>query len=261
MTRRQNLTDKILVVITVLALWQWGSMAAGAYWVPAPWPVTVALWDMMRTGEIFRHASYTLQASLWGFVLGGVPGMVLPFALRRLPRLEAILDPFLVGGYGLPKLALAPLFILWFGIGIESKIALVTSVVFFLVYFNTAAGIRAIDPRLVLMARVIGAGELRIATQVIWPSAVPFIFAGFRVSTPYAIGGAVIAELISSNRGLGYLVQLGAMNFKTSQVFAAILAITLIVIGANAIVNGIERRLLRWRPSSRTAQTTASGGM
>jgi NitT/TauT family transport system permease protein len=154
----------------------------------------------------------------------------------------------MVGGYGAPKLAFAPLFILWFGIGIESKVALVASVVFFIVYFNTLSGVRALDPRLVQMAQIAGAGERHVARHIVFPAAVPHILAGFRIAVPYAIGGAIIAELISSNRGLGYLVQTGAMNFDTTSVFAAILAATLIVHGANWLLNAAERALLRWRP-------------
>jgi NitT/TauT family transport system permease protein len=160
----------------------------------------------------------------------------------------AILDPFMVGGYGAPKLAFAPLFILWFGIGIESKIALVAGVVFFVVYFNALSGVRALDPRLVQMAQIAGAGERHVARHIAFPAAVPHILAGFRIAVPYAIGGAIIAELISSNRGLGYLVQTGAMNFDTTSVFSAILAATLIVLAANWLLNAAERMLLRWRP-------------
>jgi NitT/TauT family transport system permease protein len=162
----------------------------------------------------------------------------------------AILDPFMVGGYGAPKLALAPLFILWFGIGTESKIALVASVLFFVVYFSTLTGVRALDAKLVQMAQVMGASEQQVARKIIFPAAVPNIFAGFRIGLPYAIGAAVIAELISSNRGLGYLVQVGAMNFDTTQCFVAILAATLIIHAVTFIVDSTERMLLRWRPSA-----------
>jgi NitT/TauT family transport system permease protein len=154
----------------------------------------------------------------------------------------------MVGGYGAPKLAFAPLFILWFGIGIESKVALVASVVFFIVYFNTLTGVRALDPRLVQMAQIAGAGERHVARHIAFPAAVPYLFAGFRIAVPYAIGGAIIAELISSNRGLGYLVQTGAMNFDTTSVFAAILMATLIVHAGNWLLNVAERVMLRWRP-------------
>jgi NitT/TauT family transport system permease protein len=156
----------------------------------------------------------------------------------------------MVGGYGAPKLALAPLFILWFGIGIESKVALVAITVFFIVYFSALAGIRALDAKLVKMALVVGANERDVARHIVFPGAVPYIFTGFRIAMPYSIGGAVIAELISSNRGLGYLIQLSAMNFDTIGVFVALVATALIVFLGNLSVNVIERWLLRWRPPS-----------
>ncbi|HUB96364.1 MAG TPA: ABC transporter permease subunit, partial [Stellaceae bacterium] len=151
--------------------------------------------------------------------------------------------------YGAPKLALAPLFILWFGIGLESKIALVASVLFFIVYFSTLTGVRALDAKLVQMAQLVGANERQVARHIVFPAAVPNIFAGFRIGLPYAIGAAVITELISSNRGLGYLVQVGAMNFDTTQCFVAIIAATIIVLGAGYLVDATERLLLRWRPA------------
>jgi NitT/TauT family transport system permease protein len=156
----------------------------------------------------------------------------------------------MVGGYGAPKLALAPLFILWFGIGIESKVALVAITVFFIVYFSALAGIRALDAKLVQMAQVVGANERDVARHIVFPGAVPYIFTGFRIAMPYSIGGAVIAELISSNRGLGYLIQLSAMNFDTIGVFVALVATALIVFIGNLTVNVIERWLVRWRPPS-----------
>ena len=186
-------------------------------------------------------------------MIGAIPAIVLPFLLRRLPIMTAILDPFMVGGYGAPKLALAPLFILWFGIGIESKVALVAITVFFIVYFSALAGVRALDAKLVQMAQVVGANERDVARHIVFPGAVPYIFTGLRIAMPYSIGGAVIAELISANRGLGYLIQLGAMNFDTTGVFVALTAVTCIVFIGNWIVNALERRLLRWRPSADTA--------
>jgi NitT/TauT family transport system permease protein len=146
--------------------------------------------------------------------------VALPFALGRLP-ITAILDPFMVGGYGAPKLALAPLFILWFGIGIESKIALVAITVFFIVYFSAQAGIRALDARLVQMAQVMGASERDVARHIVFPGAVPYIFTGFRIAVPYSVGGAVIAELISANRGLDISSSL-CVNFDTTGVFVAL---------------------------------------
>jgi NitT/TauT family transport system permease protein len=240
--------DQVLVLIILLAIWQGLSLALGTYWIGSPWGVATRFAGGVSSGEILRHASYTLLEAVAGFLIGGLPAVALPFALRRLPIVTAILDPFMVGGYGAPKLALAPLFILWFGIGIESKIALVAITVFFIVYFSAQAGIRALDARLVQMAQVMGADERDVARHIVLPGAVPYIFTGFRIAVPYSIGGAVIAELISANRGLGYLIQLSAMNFDTTGVFVALVATTCIVFLSSWSVNAVERRLLRWRP-------------
>src|SRR6266516_4533663 len=245
--RWRTLFDRLLVLAVLLAAWQIGSAIVGIYWLSSPWATISRFVAQVLDGELIRHAGYTLGEAAAGTFIGGVPAVLLPFMLRRHPIIVAILDPFMIGGYGAPKLAFAPLFILWFGIGIESKIALVASVVFFIVYFNTLAGVRALDPRLVQMAQIAGAGERHVARHIVFPAAVPYILAGFQIAVPYAIGGAIIAELISSNRGLGYLVQTGAMNFDTTSVFSAILAATFIVLAANMLLDAAERFLLRWR--------------
>jgi NitT/TauT family transport system permease protein len=242
--------DQILVLLILIAGWHGLSLLLGTYWIGTPWGVAVRLYNGLLNGEIIRHSSYTLAEALAGFAIGGIPAAVLPFLLRRLPIVTAILDPFMVGGYGSPKLALAPLFILWFGIGLESKIALVAFTVFFIVYFSTLSGIRALDTKLVQMAQVMGASEAKVARYIIFPGAVPHIFTGFRIAMPYSIGGAVVAEIISANRGLGYLIQLRSMNFDTTGVFVALVAVCVVVFLSNLVVNVVERRLLRWRPPS-----------
>jgi ABC-type nitrate/sulfonate/bicarbonate transport system permease component len=249
-TRWRTLLDRFLVLVVILALWQVAGMILGVYWVSTPWGTLSRFVITLFDGELIRQSAYTIQESFTGAVIGGVPAVVLPFMLRRSPIMVAILDPFMVGGYAAPKLAFAPLFILWFGIGTESKVALVASVLFFIVYFTTLSGVRSLDTRLVQMAQLMGASEHQVARKIVFPGAVPHIFAGFRIGLPYAIGAAVIAELISSNRGLGYLVQVGAMNFDTTQCFVAILAATLIVHGVGYLVDTTERLLLRWRPPS-----------
>jgi NitT/TauT family transport system permease protein len=242
--------DQVLVLVVLFAVWQVLSMWLGTYWIGSPWGVVTRFAAGVMNGSLLHHASFTVVEAAAGFVIGAIPAILLPFLLRRLPIVTAILDPFMVGGYGAPKLALAPLFILWFGIGISSKIALVAITVFFIVYFSTLSGIRALDAKLVQMAQVAGANERDVARHIVFPGAVPYIFTGIRIAMPYSIGGAVIAELISANRGLGYLIQLSAMNFDTVGVFVALVAVTLIVFLGNSTVNITERRLLRWRPAS-----------
>ena len=256
--RWRTFVDRVLVLILILAGWQIGSALVGTYWLSSPWATISRFVAQIINGELIWHAGYTLGEAAAGTLVGGLPAVLLPFLLRRHPIIIAILDPFMVGGYGAPKLAFAPLFILWFGIGVESKIALVASVVFFIVYFATLSGVRALDAKLVQMAQIVGASERQVARHIVMPGAVPSIFAGLRIAVPYAIGAAVIAELISSNRGLGYLVQTGAMNFDTTSVFAAIVAATLVVHAANWLMNLIEALLLRWRPPIEPLMETGS---
>jgi NitT/TauT family transport system permease protein len=253
MKRYRVLADRLIVCVVLLGLWQLASLYFGVYWVSTPWLTISRFFTSTFSGEMLRHAGYTVEEALIGAIIGAVPAIILPFALRRLPAWVSVLDPFMVGGYGAPKLALAPLFILWFGIGIESKIALVASVVFFIEYFSTLSGVRSLDAKLVQMAQLVGASESQVARHIVFPGAVPNIFAGLRIALPYGIGAAVIAELISSNRGLGYLVQIGAMNFDITQVFAAILGATVVVLAVGWVVDETEKLLLRWRPPADSA--------
>src|SRR5512140_473399 len=179
--------DRLIVLLILLAAWQGGSLWLGNYWLSSPWAVASRFVGSLLGGELIFHGSYTINEALIGCVIGGIPAVLLPFLLRRQPIVVAILDPFMVGGYGAPKLAFAPLFILWFGIGIESKIALVAAVVFFIVYFATLSGVRALEPKLVQMAQILGASEGHVARSIVMPNAVPNIFAGFRIAVPYAI--------------------------------------------------------------------------
>ena len=250
MTRWRTTVDRLLVLVIILAAWQIGSLMVGPYWLSSPWAVASRFVAQILSGELIRQSSFTIWELVCGALVGGVPAVLLPFLLRRHPLLVAILDPFMVGGYGAPKLAFAPLFILWFGIGIEFEDRAGGERRVLHRLFQHAVGRARAYPKLVQMAQIAGASERHVARHIVFPAAVPHIFAGFRIAVPYAIGGAIIAELISSNRGLGYLVQTGAMNFDTTSVFAAILAATLIVHAANWIVNASERTLLRWRPQT-----------
>ncbi len=246
----QRFIDRLAVGACLLLAWELASRWFGTYWVTPPWATLGQLIVMVREGDLLRHAGYTLFAATIGFVLGAVPGALLPLWMRRRPGLLRVLDPFLAAGYGLPKLALAPLFILWFGIGAASKVALVTSVVFFIVFFSTMGGIKDVDRRWLRMARVMGATNAQLSRSIVWPAVLPHVFAGIRIATPYAIGGVIISELVSSNRGLGYLVQLGAMSFSTPDIFAAVIAITAMIGVASWLAGRLERRLLRWQPAT-----------
>jgi len=248
--------DRYLFGAFLLIVWQSASQWTGPEAVSSPLLVAQQLFRWMSDGVLSANAGYTLLAALLGFFIGGLPGLALPFALRRRPFLTAVLDPFIVVGYGLPKVAFIPLFIIWFGIGIWSKVALVASVSFFLVFFSTLEGVRAVDPRLLRMAKVSGATEAQLLRTVVWPSAVPFVFQAIQITLPLSIGGAAIAELISSNRGLGYLIQFSAANFEITGALTAVAALALIVALTNIGIDKLHQRLLFWKNPSRASSSS-----
>ena len=240
--------DRLALLVLAIAGWELCSLYFGTIWFSSPWGVLTRFLSEVWSGDLWFHTVYTLKAAFVGSLVGGIPGALLPFALRRHPLAGAIFDPYFAGGYGVPKLALAPLFILWFGVDLEPKVALVASIVSFLVFFSTTAGVSAVNAQYVSVARVFGAKERDIARHIVWPGAIPYAFAGFRIAAPYAIGAAVVGELISSNRGLGYLINAGATDFDTTLVFVALATLTMLVVAINYLVARTERWLLRWRP-------------
>ncbi len=249
MGAQRTLFDRAVLFVLLIAAWEFASRAVGPGWASSPLLTLDRLIDVIGRGHVFYHAWATFEAGLWGFLIGGIPAIVLPFLLRRFPTVTEVLDPYFVGGYGMPKISLAPLFILWFGIGIESKIELVASMTFFLLFFNTHAGVQAVNIQLLNMARVAGATERHLARHIVWPAAVPYIFAGLRISAPHAIGGAVVAEVISSDRGLGFMIQAAATDFDITGIFVPLVALTVMVVAVYYGVDRLERRLLAWRPA------------
>ncbi|WP_042336811.1 ABC transporter permease [Bradyrhizobium sp. DOA9] len=251
--------DRIVFGTMLLLVWQAASVWTGPELISSPLLVGQQLYHWSLNGVLSANAGYTLLAAVLGFVIGGLPGLALPFILRKRPFVTAVLDPFILIGYGLPKVAFIPLFIIWFGIGIWSKVALVASVSFFLVFFSTMEGVRGVDPRLLRMAKVAGASETQLLRTIVWPSALPFIFQAVQVTLPLSIGGAAIAELISSNRGLGYLVQFSAGNFEVTGALAAVTALALVVAVTNVGIDRLHDRLLAWKPPH--PKGTSSGSL
>ncbi|MFK4723988.1 NitT/TauT family transport system permease protein [Bradyrhizobium niftali] len=241
--------DRIAFGAMLLLVWQAASAWTGPESISSPLLVAQQLYRWSLNGVLGTNAGYTLLAAVLGFGIGGLPGLALPFVLRKRPFVTAVLDPFILIGYGLPKVAFIPLFIIWFGIGIWSKVALVASVSFFLVFFSTMEGVREVDPRLLRMAKVAGASEAQLLRTIVWPSALPFVFQAVQVTLPLSIGGAAIAELISSNRGLGYLVQFSAGNFEVTGALAAVTALALVVAVTNVGIDRLHDHLLAWKGS------------
>jgi NitT/TauT family transport system permease protein len=239
-------------LLAVLGMWEWASgRLIKPFWVSKPSRIAAALVEWLGTGEFWDHLGITVSELALGFLLGTVSALVIGFVFGEFRRVGEFFDAYLAALYGVPRTALAPLFILWFGIGLGSKVAQAAIMCFFLVLFNTIAGLCAVDPELINMARVVGSTRLQILTKIKVPSAFPYIMTGIKVGLPNALIGAIVAEFISSNHGVGYLIVRASMSFDTAGLFAGIIVLATIVFALNRILVRVERHVLRWRPESR----------
>ncbi|HWE18479.1 MAG TPA: ABC transporter permease [Hyphomicrobiaceae bacterium] len=236
----------------VLAAWQGASgRLVDDFFISNPVDVTRRLLQWTLNGSIFLHIWATVYATLAGFLIGAAGGFVLGVWLGISPFSGRLLNPYLWALNALPKVALAPLFVLWFGLGIESKIALAAVLVLFLVFLNTFSGVREVDQDLIDAARLMRATRLQVTAKIIVPSAMSWVFAGFKTSVPYALIGAVLGEMIAANRGLGYLVQFSGAQFDAAGVFAVLVVIALLAVALNVAVEIVQDRVERWRVVSR----------
>lgn len=242
---------RLSLLAVVLGAWQ---LASGDFLDPfffsSPMAIGEQLWELFASGEVWPHLWVTLQEMAAGFAIGATAGIATGLAFGTMPFLGKVFDPFIIAFYSLPKIALAPLLILWFGIDLAPKIVLSAIIVYFLVFFNTLSGVRAVDIDLVNVLRVMGATKRQVMMKVTVPSALTWIFAGLKVSVPYALVGAVTGELIASSRGLGFLVQRSAAYFDTTGVFAALFILMLISTTLDQVLGVVEGRYMRWRRSN-----------
>ena len=234
--------------IVILLIWQGASgRLVDDFFISNPIEVAERLWQWTADGSIFLHIWATVYATLMGFIVGAVGGVILGLWLGVSPFTNRLLSPYLNALNALPKVALAPLFVLWFGLGIASKIALAAVLVLFLVFLNTYAGVREVDQDLIDGARLMRATRAQLIVKVIIPSAMSWVFAGLKISVPYALIGAVLGEMIAANRGLGYLVQYSGSQFDSAGVFAVLIVIALLAVALNFIVEMVQHRTQLWR--------------
>jgi sulfonate transport system permease protein len=242
------LACQVALGLALLLIWQGASgRLIDDFFISNPIEVGQRLWQWTANGSIFLHIWATVYETLMGFVVGAVGGVVLGIWLGVSPFSSRLLNPYLNALNALPKVALAPLFVLWFGLGIESKIALAAVLVLFLVFLNTIAGVREVDQDLIDGARLMRASRRQVITKVIIPSAMSWVFAGLKISVPYALIGAVLGEMIAANRGLGYLVQFSGSQFDSAGVFAVLIVIALLAVALNLLVDLVQSRTQRWR--------------
>ena len=239
---------QVALGLGLLLVWQGASgRLVDNFFISNPIDVGTRLAGWIGDGSLFLHVWATVYATVMGFIIGAIGGVILGIWLGVSPFASRLLSPYLNALNALPKVALAPLFVLWFGLGIESKIALAAVLVLFLVFLNTYAGVREVDQDLIDGARLMKATRTQVITKVIIPSAMSWVFAGLKISVPYALIGAVLGEMIAANRGLGYLVQFSGSQFDSAGVFAVLIVIALLAVALNFLVEIVQHRIQQWR--------------
>jgi NitT/TauT family transport system permease protein len=213
-------------------------------------PLDVA-WRVVKwfiDGTIWRHLWITLVEAILAFIIGSLGGVLIGFWFARKPMVNAVFDPYVKMINALPRVVLAPIFALWFGLGIASKVALGFTLVFFIVFFNVYQGVKEVSPTILANARMLGMSERQLMRHVYWPSALSWMFSSLHTSVGFAVVGAVVGEYLGSAAGLGYIIQQAEGVFDVAGVFAGMFVLAVFVILIDMVVTMIEKRLLVWRP-------------
>lgn len=237
-----------LLFALLVAGWHACHVALGQHTIASPWDTLSRLWQLGLGGELWKHLAATARVSFIGLVLGWLAGAGLALALDRSARLASALEPYVLASMGIPKFALAPLLILWFGIGDAPKAVVVTLMVFYVVFVTALSGLRAVDTRLLSMARVAGAGAWASTREVLLPSITPFLLSGLKVAIPRAISATVVGEFLVADSGLGYYIEHSRQTADTTGVYAGLVIVTFLVLCSDGLLGLLQRRLLSWRP-------------
>ena len=225
---------RVCAFLILLGLWQLCSgTLIDPFWVSSPSAIAIRIGRWIASGYLWDQLGVTLEEAALGFVVGAAIGTLLGGITGYYRSLGKVIEPLILALYSMPAIALAPLFILWFGIGLESKVAVSALTVLFIVFFNVYAGLRDVDDELLTIVRVLGAKRRHVMSKVIGPSILTYVFLGLKVALPFALIGAVVAEMVSATHGIGYLMQYSVSQFDTTGVFVG-----LVVISAVSVVLG-----------------------
>ncbi|MFJ4849901.1 MULTISPECIES: ABC transporter permease [unclassified Streptomyces] len=247
--------SRVLLLIAVLGLWEWLARAGAVD--PFHFSMPSRIWEQMRTwavdgtaqGSLWEQIWYTLYEALLGWTIGVVAGVVLGIVLGRIRFLADVLGPYIKVLNALPRIVLAPIFLIWFGLGPASKVASAVVLVFFPVFFNAFQGAREVDRNLVANSRILGAGNRQVTLQVVVPSATSWIFTSLHVSFGFALIGAIVGEYIGATKGLGLLVAASQGTFNSAGVYAAMAVLAVVALLAEGLLTFLEKRLFRWKPA------------
>jgi NitT/TauT family transport system permease protein len=249
MGRINVITIQLLIVVSFFALWEIAARVGlvNPDWLSPPIEVLVRLGQELAQGTLFQHIWATVLETISGFVVGVIGGVAFGILLGMTRRVRQILMPYLLAIYGIPRPALAPIFVLWFGIGLFSKIVLIVSLVYFLLLIYVLVGIKATNPMLLQYARTAGASRAQIIYKIVVPSIMPYIFAGMKLGIGLAIVGAVVGEIIASQAGLGHYIYQAAQRADTQGVFVGLAALGIVSVFLVLGMEQLDRRLFHWR--------------
>ena len=257
MSRLMLLVLQVLVAVIALALWQlfatvpvFGHVLLPPFFFSNPADVSRQIADWFLSGVIWKHLLITLWESILAFAIGSLGGVAVGFWFARQPLVAAVFDPYVKMANALPRVVLAPIFALWLGLGIWSKVALGVTLVFFIVFFNVYQGVKEVSTTVLDNGRMLGMSERQLMRHVYWPSALTWIFSSLHASVGFALVGAVVGEYLGSAAGLGYLIQQAEGVFDVAGVFAGMFVLSAFVILIDIAVTMVERRLLVWRPNA-----------
>ena len=238
----------LTVILWELAAWHWPIVAK---LVSQPSDIALGIVDAVRSGSIWPHLQATLTEMAIGYVIGAVTGVLLGLLFGRVKLLGDIFNPYITLFNGIPKVALAPVFVIWFGIGLMSKIAIILTMVFFVVFINTFAGLRSVNEEYVSIVRIMGASRLQVVREVFLPATVPYILVGLRAGIPFSVIGAVVGEFIAATKGLGYFINYHQGTFDTNGIFVGVTILALLVVVLDWLLSIVERRLRSGGPKSK----------
>ncbi|MDB5572839.1 MAG: putative Binding-protein-dependent transport system inner rane component [Hyphomicrobiales bacterium] len=245
----RGLAEKTGVFLGAIALWEiLARTVIDPFWMSMPSLVAERLWKLAVSGDLLYHTQATVLQAMLGLVSGLLVGVAAGVVLTRYSRAAEAMNPIIMGLYSLPRIALAPLFIIWFGIGLLSKVMMVFSFVVFIFLLNTMQGLRAVDQDLVDLMRSMRAKPGFIAWRVQFPSILPWLVNAARISVGLALIGSVLGELLGANRGLGWYVEYSGGRLDTTGVFAGLVALMVVAIALNTVVDLVERWLVPTRP-------------
>jgi NitT/TauT family transport system permease protein len=256
-SRLTLLVCQLLVAVVFLGLWQllttvpiFGRVLLPPFFFSNPVDVGSQIVAWFASGVIWKHLWITLLESILAFTIGSIAGVLVGFWFARQPRIAAIFDPYVKMANALPRVVLAPIFALWLGLGIWSKVALGVTLVFFIVFFNVYQGVKEVSSTVLANGRMLGMSEKQLMRHVFWPSALSWMFSSLHTSVGFAVVGAVVGEYLGSAAGLGYLIQQAEGIFDVAGVFAGMFVLSAFVILIDLLVTVVERRLLVWRPEA-----------